>query len=106
MRDFFEGSQVSLYRQMYSQMRQKNTFVSSTKAGVAKAREGNYAYLTEQPYLDYYNQRKPCNTMLLNNLLTAKSYGFGLQRNSPYVNELSVAILDVGSIDKIFYSIN
>lgn len=96
MNDFFEGSQVTLYRQMFSQMRQQNSFVSSTKEGVAKARAGGYAYLTEQPYLDYYNQRKPCNTMLLNNLLTAKSYGFGLQRNSQYVNALSVAILNVG----------
>jgi len=76
-------------------MRQKNSYAPSTSVGVQLVRQGGYAYLTEQPYLDYYNMRKPCNTTLLNNLISYKSYGIGLQRNSPYVNELSVAILKV-----------
>ncbi|XP_020899708.1 glutamate receptor ionotropic, kainate 2 isoform X2 [Exaiptasia diaphana] len=103
---FFEDSQLPLYRKMYSQMRQKNSYAPSTSTGVEWARKGGYAYLTEQPYLDYYNMRKPCNTTLLNNLISYKSYGFGLQRNSPYVNELSVAILKLrenGFIDSIKY---
>ena len=76
-------------------MRQHKTAVQSTAEGVEKARKEKYAYITEQPYLEYYNQQKPCNTRMLNNLLQAKGYGIGLQKNSPYTNDISVAILKV-----------
>lgn len=92
---FFESSEDSLYRKMFSHMREYKTFVQSTKAGVEKARTEKYAYITEYPYLKYYNQQKPCNTKLLKNLIQTKSYGIGLQRNSPYTNRITVAILKV-----------
>ena len=80
---------------MYNTMKRENTFVNSTKDGVAKVREGGFAYLTDEPYLEYYNQKSPCNTMMLKNLLEAKSYGIGLQRRSELTNLFSVAILKV-----------
>lgn len=95
MYKFFEKSEDSLYRKMFSHMREYKTFVESTKAGVERAREEKYAYITEYPYLEYYNQQKPCNTRLLKNLIQTKSYGIGLQRNSPYTNIITVAILKV-----------
>lgn len=76
-------------------MNKENTFVNSTKEGVARVRQGGFAYLTDEPYLDYYNQKSPCNTMMLKNLLEAKSYGIGLQRRSDLTNPFSVAILKV-----------
>ncbi|XP_029201413.2 glutamate receptor 2-like isoform X1 [Acropora millepora] len=90
---FFETSDDSLYRKMFSHMREYKTFVEGTKAGVDKARTEKYAYITEYPYLEYYNQQKPCNTKLLKNLIQTKSYGIGLQRNSPFTNRITVAIL-------------
>ncbi|KAJ7387558.1 hypothetical protein OS493_000889 [Desmophyllum pertusum] len=93
VRTFFENSEDSLYRKMYSHMREYQTFVEGTAAGVERARTEQYAYITEYPYLDYYNQQKPCNTRLLKNLIQTKSYGIGLQRNSPYTNKITVAIL-------------
>lgn len=93
---FFENSEDSLYRKMFSHMREYQTFVDGTKAGVEKARTEQYAYITEYPYLEYYNQQKPCNTRLLKNLIQTKSYGIGLQRNSPYTNRITVGILNVG----------
>lgn len=92
---FFESSEDSLYRKMFSHMREYKTFVPNTKTGVEKARTDGYAYITEYPYLEYYNQQKPCNTKLLKNLIQTKSYGIGLQRNSPYTNRITVAILKV-----------
>ena len=53
---FFKRSDVRLYKTMFGQMSTSNTFVTSTKVGVRRVRKGNYAYLTEEPYLDYYNQ--------------------------------------------------
>ena len=100
VRTFFENSEDSLYRKMYSHMREYQTFVEGTAAGVERARTEQYAYITEYPYLDYYNQQKPCNTRLLKNLIQTKSYGIGLQRNSPYTNKITVAILKVRVSDK------
>ena len=80
---------------MYNTMKKGNTFVNSTKYGVAKVQEGGFAYLTDEPYLDYYNMKEPCNTTMLKNLLEAKSYGIALQRNSDLTDQISVAILKV-----------
>lgn len=111
VKKFFETSENSLYRKMFSHMREYKTFVPNTTTGVKRAREENYAYITEYPYLEYHNLQKPCNTKLLNNLIQTKSYGLGLQRNSPYTNRITVAILKVREIvfamhKLVFYLIN
>ncbi|KAK3751825.1 hypothetical protein QZH41_013283 [Actinostola sp. cb2023] len=85
---FFENSKVRTYKKMFGKMKTLNTFVGSTSIGVNISRQGDFAYLTDQPSLDYYNQRKPCNTMLVKNLLDAKSYAIGLQKNSEWTNKL------------------
>lgn len=92
---FFRQSEYETYQTMFHTMKTGNTFVNSTKQGVQKVRDGGFAYLTDGPYLDYYNRRNPCNTMMLENLLEAKSYGIALQRNSELTNQFSVAILKV-----------
>ncbi|XP_027060273.1 glutamate receptor ionotropic, kainate 2-like [Pocillopora damicornis] len=100
---FFQNSENPIHMRMFSFMRSQQTFVNSTANGVKKAREENYAYITEYPYLAYYNQQKPCNTRLLDNLLQAKGYGIGLQQNSPHTNKISVEILELrenGFIEK------
>ncbi|XP_074637316.1 glutamate receptor 4-like isoform X1 [Acropora palmata] len=101
---FFKDSQVETYQKMYGTMNKENTFVNSTKEGVARVRQGGFAYLTDEPYLNYYNQKSPCNTMMLKNLLEAKSYGIGLQRRSDLTNPFSVAILKLresGEVKKL-----
>lgn len=101
---FFKQSQVGTYQTMFHTMQTGNTFVNSTKEGVEKVRQGGFAYLTDGPYLDYYNSRNPCNTMMLENLLEAKSYGIALQRNSELTDSFSVAILKLreeGVVDKL-----
>jgi len=52
-------------------------FVKSTDDGVAKVRSsrGKYAFLLESTMNEYYNQRKPCNTMRVGELLDSKGYG-------------------------------
>jgi hypothetical protein len=72
-----------------------NSFATSAKKGVEKARKGGFAYITEEPILEYYNSISPCNTMLVKQLLEAKSYGFALTKNSELTNKLSVNILKV-----------
>ena len=96
---FLEKSKAIIHRKMNSHIKEKQTNVNSSKIGVQKARMGGYAYLSEMPILDYYNKRKPCDTMLVKNLLEVKSYGFGLPKNSKHTNRLSVGILEVSVLD-------
>ena len=92
---FLRDSKSPTHRKMFSHITEVETTVNGSKAGVARARRGGYAYLTEIPILEYWSSRRPCNTMLVKNLLEVKSYGFGLPKNSENTNVLSVNILKV-----------
>ena len=80
---------------MINDMTTRDSFASGASEGVKRARKGKFAYLTETPILEYYNSQEPCNTMLVKNLLEAKSYGFALPKNSELTTSLSVNILKV-----------
>ena len=56
---------------------QPGVFVKTTEEGVQRVRgsKGKYAFLLESTMNDYYNQRKPCNTMKVGGNLDAKGYG-------------------------------
>eukprot|EP00795_Rhopilema_esculentum_P009215 gene9215-16892_t len=90
---FFKNSKIPLYRKMFGQMQTKQSFATSTSSAIKDVRRGGYAYLTEHPMLSYHNQQSPCDTVLLRNLLEAKSYGLGLRIDSEWTNPLSVQIL-------------
>ncbi len=52
-------------------------FVKTTEEGVQRVRnsKGKYAFLLESTMNEYYNQRKPCNTMKVGGNLDSKGYG-------------------------------
>ena len=52
-------------------------FVPTNDAGVAKVREGKYAFLVESTTNDYINQQQPCDTMKVGSNLDSKGYGIG-----------------------------
>jgi len=53
--------------------------------GVRKVRssKGKYAFLLESTMNEYYNQRKPCNTMKVGDNLDSKGYGIATPIGSP-----------------------
>jgi len=53
--------------------------------GVQKVRasKGKYAFLLESTMNEYYNQRKPCNTMMVGDNLDSKGYGVATPIGSP-----------------------
>jgi len=63
-------------------------FVSSNEEGLARVREGKYAFLIESTTNDYMNQRQPCDTMKVGGNLDSKGYGVATSRGSDlrYVN--------------------
>jgi len=44
---------------------------------------GKYAFLLESTMNEYYNQRKPCNTMMVGDNLDSKGYGIATPIGSP-----------------------
>ena len=59
-------------------------FVKTTEEGVERVRSsrGKYAFLLESTMNDFYNQRKPCNTMRVGEELDSKGYGIAMPVNS------------------------
>jgi len=56
---------------------QPSVFLPTTLDGVTRVRgaKGKYAFLLESTMNEYYNQRKPCDTMKVGGNLDAKGYG-------------------------------
>lgn len=54
-----------------------DVLVGTTQQGVQRVRDskGKYALLLESTMNDFYNQRKPCNTMKVGYNLDSKGYG-------------------------------
>ena len=63
-----------------------SVFENRTDLGVERVRnsKGKYAFLLESTMNEYYNQRKPCNTMKVGGNLDSKGYGIGTPLESPY----------------------
>lgn len=53
-----------------------SVFTKTSKDGIKRAREGNYAYFMESTTIDYETQRK-CDLMSVGGLLDSKGYGIG-----------------------------
>jgi hypothetical protein len=73
-----QNSKISVYERMWEFMHSNaHVFVPTTEEGVAKVRnsKGKYAFLLESTMNDYYNQKKPCNTMKVGGDLDSKGYG-------------------------------
>ena len=94
----FEKGTTMLHKHMFAFMKSRETFAPTTAGAVDRVREGGYAFLSEDPILYYMHQRRPCNTVVVRNLLEAKSYGLVLQSQSEWTNFISVVILNVSEI--------
>ena len=72
-----QRSQIATYKTMWDVMSRDQSFVEEVIDGVKKVRQskGKYAFLLESTMNDYYNQRKPCNTMKVGDHLDSKGYG-------------------------------
>ena len=62
---FFETSKMSVHRTMWFHMTKYDTFVRNTKHGVHKVRTKNFAYLTDEPFLRYWNQVGSKNVLFI-----------------------------------------
>ncbi|GAB6022610.1 hypothetical protein CHUAL_006707 [Chamberlinius hualienensis] len=78
---FFRDSKIPMYHDMWKQMESFNTFVNGNKDGVAKVKEGNFAYFIESTSNDYIVERE-CELARIGGLLDSKGYGFAVPKGS------------------------
>ncbi|ESO06204.1 hypothetical protein HELRODRAFT_64965, partial [Helobdella robusta] len=99
-KDFFKTSSISVYERMWAFMSSNNPtviFVKTNDEGVDRVRtsKGKYAFLAESTTVDYYNQRKPCDTMKVGGNLDSKGYGIGMQQGSDLKDRITLTVLEL-----------
>ena len=69
----------------YMNAKEPSVFVSDIEEGVKRVQESNgkYAFLLESVYNDFYNNKKPCDTMKVGNPLNRNHYGIATRKYSP-----------------------
>jgi len=103
-----QKSSLPTYSKMWDVMNStRGVFVKTTQEGVERvmSSRGKYAFLLESTMNEYYNQRKPCNTMRVGELLDSKGYGIAMPAGSPIrlvSSSLFKACLKLGS-NKILF---
>ncbi|XP_053604549.1 glutamate receptor ionotropic, kainate 2-like [Plodia interpunctella] len=88
---FFQHSQNELYKKMFAHMRQ-HRMPDSNNEGINKVLNESYAFLAESTTIEYTVERN-CNVTMVGNLLDSKGYGLAMKKNSPYRQELNLALL-------------
>ena len=82
----FQSAKIDVYQRLWAFMdaNRGRVMVRSDEEGIARVRngKGKYAYLLESPKNQYINQRKPCNTMMVGDLLDHKGYGVATPQHS------------------------
>eukprot|EP00794_Sanderia_malayensis_P008975 gene8975-9933_t len=90
---FFESTKHPLYRKMYTEMVKSSGMQPSIRSAAELVRKNEFAFLDDQPLLEYLNKQKPCNTKILKHLVTTQSYAFALQLSSEWTNPISIQTL-------------
>ncbi|VDK61886.1 unnamed protein product [Gongylonema pulchrum] len=77
---FFKESKIDTYEKMWKTMsNQPNSFVNSSKEGILRVKNSEYAYLMESSMLEYAVERD-CSLLQIGGLIDQKGYGIGLPK--------------------------
>ncbi|KAL4709753.1 hypothetical protein ACJJTC_005556 [Scirpophaga incertulas] len=90
---FFEHSQNKLYQDMFEQMKQQE-MPRDNNIGITKVMKENYAFLMESTSIEYTIERN-CEVTKVGGLLDSKGYGIAMKKNSPYRQEMNLALLNL-----------
>ncbi|CAH8662097.1 unnamed protein product [Schistosoma haematobium] len=92
-RDFFRTSSLPTFKKMGEFMdKYPDATVSTTQEGIERVLQGNYAFILESTWNEYYAQRD-CRLTQVGTLLDSKGYGIGFPQGSPWRDPVSKSIL-------------
>ncbi|CAO1385800.1 unnamed protein product [Diamesa tonsa] len=102
--NFFKDSENEIYQKMYKYMMDhKENMMNTNEDGLARAKQGNYAFLMESSTINYMAQRN-CEVVKVGGELDEKGYGIAMKKDVPYRGALSEAVLQLresGELDKM-----
>ena len=76
-------TQDPLLQQVWSRVNPDTGYLKSSKQGAATARDGNFAFICEEPFGDYLATLPPCNLRTIQSFLitdNARTYNFAAQK--------------------------
>eukprot|EP00106_Octopus_bimaculoides_P014224 XP_014781666.1 PREDICTED: glutamate receptor 2-like [Octopus bimaculoides] len=95
----FENSNVGFMRNIFNDIKNRNSFHSSIKDGVDRIRksyEEPYAFIMESPSAMYLANRKPCDLMLILDPLAYERYfAFGFKTGFDHASIINQAIQEM-----------
>ena len=67
----------------------------TNQEGVRRVRTEKYAFIMESSAAKYFIEQAPCDLTTVGDLFAMRSYGFALPKNSPYLEPLNLAVLEM-----------
>ncbi|XP_078659249.1 glutamate receptor ionotropic, delta-1-like [Branchiostoma floridae x Branchiostoma belcheri] len=100
---FFKASSIGVYERMWDFMNNSNTFATTVEDGYAKVLSEDYAFIWENPSLDYLKLTN-CDYTTIGRPFNMKGYGIALQEGMSLRDQLSISILKMqesGKMDEL-----
>ena len=92
---FFQHSKVPTHAKLWKAMESDpENFVSSRNEGVARVKQGNYAFFTEAALIEYITERD-CDLTQVGGLLDNKGYGIAMKKDSNMRQNIDIALLQL-----------
>lgn len=105
--DVAVGEEFDVIRHHFKTPEGQAQFVSSTEEGLAKVRQGNYAFLMESLTARYAVSQRPCDLTTVGETFGTRSYGFAMPPTATpqwFLEELHLAVLEMqeeGDIEEL-----
>ena len=100
--DFFKNSPIKAYQEAYQYMEMEGLLYDNLTEAIAAVINDKIALIMDSPIVDFISSRKDDddnpNCTLKNigdGLFNPSGYGLGLNKNSPYTDDFSLAILEL-----------
>ncbi|XP_064637937.1 glutamate receptor 1-like isoform X3 [Lineus longissimus] len=100
--NFLRHSKIEVFAKMWAQMEEfePNSMVNNSKEGYEKVKEGNYAFLWDST-VNKYEANQDCTLVEINPAFDMKGFGIGIPPGAPYLDDLTMAILNLSDTGKL-----
>lgn len=107
MRRAFKTSNITLFKHMWQEMKKEPEILltETNEDGIAKVRQGNYAFIIPTPIGEYISRRKPCDLVMVDSFLLRQAYGLAVPKGAailPYLNRAIEILEHDGYLRKLY----